>query len=210
MKLDSLVFGIAGVSFGLIVGWVLGSQQALRSPAALRAAVEQSSPASAAQTNQSTPPPIDESKVRTLQEAAERNPKDADARVQLGNLYYDGERCGQAIPWYEAALKLNPNDVNASTDLGVCYYQLSQPDKALQQFDQSLKVDPKHVKTLLNRGIVSAFAKQDLVGAVKVWKQVIALAPGSQEAQLAQRGLDGIASAHPDLDGSAPPAGSNK
>ena len=210
MKLESLVFGIAGVCFGVIVGWVLGSQQALRSPAAPRAATEQSSSASTSQISQSAPPPIDENKVRALQETAERDPKNADVRAQLGNLYFDGERCSQAIPWYEAALKLSPNNVNISTDLGVCYYQTNQPDKALQQFDHSLKVDPKHVKTLLNTGIVRAFAKQDLEGAVTVWKQVVALAPGSQEAELAQRGLDGIASAHPNLDGSAPPAGSKK
>jgi len=210
LKLDSLVFGIAGVCFGLIVGWVLGSQAALRSPAAPRAATEQSSTASTSQTNQTAPPPIDDNKVRTLQEVAEREPKNVDVRVQLANIFFDGERCGQAIPWYEAALKLKPADVNVSTDLGVCYYQTSQPDKALQQFDHSLKVDPKHVKTLLNMGIVRAFAKQDLAEAAKIWKQVVALAPGTQEAELAQRGLDGIASAHPNLDGSTPPAGSNK
>jgi cytochrome c-type biogenesis protein CcmH/NrfG len=209
LKLESLVFGIAGVSFGLIVGWVLGSQQALRSPSGSRAAAEQSASASATQTNQS-PPPIDENRARALQETAEREPTNLTVRVQLGNLYHDGERCGQAIPWYEAALKLEPQNVNVSTDLGVCYHQTSQPDKALEQFEHSLKIDPKHVKTLLNSGIVRAFGKQDLKGATTAWKQVVQLAPGSQEAELAQRGLEGIAAAHPDLGGSAPSSGSNK
>lgn len=209
MKLESLVLGIAGVSFGLIVGWVLGSQQARRSPAVSRAAAEQSASASATQTDQS-PPPIDENRARALQETAEREPKNLDVRVQLGNLYQDGERCGQAIPWYEAALKLEPKNVNVSTDLGVCYYQTSQPDKALAQFEHSLKIDPQHVKTLLNAGIVRAFGKQDLEGATAAWKQVVQLAPGSQEAELAQRGLEGIASTHPNLSGSAPSGGSNK
>jgi cytochrome c-type biogenesis protein CcmH/NrfG len=210
LKLESLVFGIAGVSFGLIVGWVLGSQQALRSPVASRAATEQSTSASASQTNQSSPPAIDENKVRALQETAAREPNNVDVRVQLGNLYYDGERCTQAIPWYEEALKLDSKNVNVSTDLGVCYYQTTQPDKALEQFERSLAIDPKHVKTLLNMGVVRAFGKQDLEGATRAWKQVVQLAPGSQEAELAQRGLDGIASAHPNLSGSAPSGGSNK
>lgn len=210
MKLESLVFGIAGVSFGLIVGWVLGSQQALRSPAVSRGAAEQSTAGSAAQTSQSAPPALDENKVRALQETAEREPKNVEIRVQLGNLYYDGEQCSQAIPWYEAALKLNSKDVNVSTDLGVCYYQTSQPDKALEQFEHSLTIDPKHVKTLLNMGIVRAFGKQDLEGATKAWTQVVQLAPGSQEADLAQRGLDGIASAHRNLSGSVAPGGSSK
>ena len=71
-------------------------------------------------------------------------------------------------------MKLDPKDVNVSTDLGVCYYYTNQPDKALAQFDHSLKLDPKHAKTLLNVGIVKAFGKQDLDGAMQAWRQVIA------------------------------------
>jgi cytochrome c-type biogenesis protein CcmH/NrfG len=209
VKLDSLVFGIAGVCFGLIVGWVLGSQQAARSPAATLGAVEQ--PASASrQTSQPAPPPIDQDRARSLQDTAERDPKNVEARVQLANLYFDGERCDQAIPWYEAALKLDAKNVNVNTDLGVCYYQTNQPDKALQQFDRSLKLDSKHVKTLLNMGIVRAFAKKDLEGAANAWKQVVELAPESQEAELAKRGLEGIAAARQKLNGSTPSPGVNK
>ena len=210
MKLDSLVFGIAGVCFGLIVGWVLGSQQAARSAAVPPAAAEQSASASTTQTNQPAPPPIDQDRVRSLQDTAERDPKNVEARVQLGNLYLDGERCDQAIPWYEAALKLDAKNVNVSTDLGVCYYQTNQPDKAVQQFDRSLKLDPKHVKTLLNLGIVRAFGKKDLEGAANAWKQLVELAPDSQEAELAKRGLEGIAAARQKLNGSTPSPGVNK
>lgn len=208
MKLDSLAFGIAGVCFGLIVGWVLGSQQAARSPAVAPAAPSAS--ASTSQTSQPAPPPIDQDRVQALQDTAERDPKDVKARVELGNLYFDGERCDQAIPWYEAALELDAKNVNISTDLGVCYYQTSQPDKALQQFDRSLELDPKHVKTLLNLGIVRAFGKKDLEGATNAWKQVVELAPDSQEAVLARRGLEGIAAARQKLNGSTPSPGVNK
>jgi cytochrome c-type biogenesis protein CcmH/NrfG len=53
---------------------------------------------------------------------AERNPADADTRVQLGDLYFDAERYEDARKWYEAALKVDPRNVNASTDLGIAYY----------------------------------------------------------------------------------------
>ena len=84
-----------------------------------------------------------------------------------------------------------------STDLGVAYYYTNQPDRAIAQFEKSLAADPKHTKTLLNVGIVKAFAKQDLEGAARAWEQVLALAPGSPEGQQAKKALDGLRSAHP-------------
>ncbi|HEY7442890.1 MAG TPA: tetratricopeptide repeat protein [Vicinamibacterales bacterium] len=200
MRLDSLVFAIAGVCFGLIAGWVIGAQYAQRSPA--RAPVTESS-ASAPASQAAAPAIIDENRAQTLRAIAERDQKNIESRVQLGNLYYDGERYDQAIPWYEQALKLDSTNADVSTDLGVSYYQTNQPDRALQQFEHSLKVNPKHVKTLLNIGVVRAFAKQDLEGATNAWKQVVELAPGSQEARVAQRALETISEAHQGIDGSA-------
>ena len=203
MRADAIVFGIAGALFGLIVGWVLGSQQA---NGAVRAAL--SAPAAQAQAappqqaaSQPTAQPIDPERVKTLQASAAQNPKDVQSRVQLGNVFFDGEQYAQAITWYEQALALNPNDTNVSTDLGVAYYYTNQADRALAQFDHSLAIDPKHIKTLLNVGIVRAFGKQDLAGAGRAWQQVVDLSPDSPEGQAAKKGLEGIKSAHPDASG---------
>jgi len=193
MPKESLIFGAAGVFFGILVGWILGSQQA---PAPAPAGTAQSAPAPSAQSQ--TAPPIDESRVASLRAAAQQNPGDADTRVQLGNLYFDAERFDEAARWYEDALKVDPKNVNASTDLGISYYYAGQTDRALKQFEHSLSIDPRHTKTMLNQGIVLAFGKQDLAGAEAKWKQVIELAPDSPEAQAARRGLEGIkAAGHP-------------
>ena len=191
MRADAIVFGIAGSLFGLIIGWVLGSQQAQRG-GPVAAPVAQSAPQ---QAGPPQPAPIDPARVSALQDVAAKNPKDAQSRVQLGNLFFDGEQYPQAITWYEQALALNPNDTNVSTDLGVAYYYTNQPDRALKQFDHSLSLDPKHIKTLLNIGIVRAFGKQDLAGAGKAWQQVVDLAPNSPEGLAAKKGLEGIKSA---------------
>jgi cytochrome c-type biogenesis protein CcmH/NrfG len=192
MRADAIVFGIAGSLFGLIIGWVLGSQQAAKSGPAV-APVAQSAPAQ--QPAQPQPVPLDPTRVSALQDAAGKNPRDAQSRVQLGNMFFDAEQYSQAITWYEQALAIEPRDPNVSTDLGVAYYYTNQPDRALQQFDHSLSVDPRHIKTLLNIGIVRAFGKQDLAGAGKAWQQVVDLAPDSPEGQAAKKGLEGIKSA---------------
>ena len=126
------------------------------------------------------------------------DPKNAGAVVQLANTYFDAEHYPEAIKWYEESLSLDPKNPDASTDLGISYYYTGQTDRALKQFEHSLTINPRHTKTMLNQGIVLAFGKQDLKGAEAAWKQVIALAPDSPEAQAARRGLEGISAAgHP-------------
>lgn len=197
MRADAIVFGIAGTLFGLIIGWILGSQSP-SGPIRTAAPIAQSAPA--------TPPPagsqatpIDPERVKALETMAAQNANDPQPRIQLGNVFFDGEKYGQAITWYEQALALEPNDVNVSTDLGVAYYYTSQPDRALAQFERSLKLEPKHVKTLLNVGIVRAFGKRDFGAAAKAWEQVVAISPDSPEGQAAKKGLEGLKSAHPDV-----------
>jgi tetratricopeptide (TPR) repeat protein len=203
MKSESIVFALAGVAFGLIAGWVIGTQQATpRAPAAAPAQASAAEPAAenAAGTRAAL---LDEAQVTALKSVASREPSNARPRAQLGNLYFDAERYAEAIQWYGEAVKLAPGDVNISTDLGVCYYYTNQPDKALEQFEHSLKLDPNHAKTLLNVGIVRAFGKQDLEGAVQAWQQVMKLSPDGPEGQAAKRALDSLQSAHRGVGGAA-------
>jgi cytochrome c-type biogenesis protein CcmH/NrfG len=206
MRAEALVFAVAGILFGLIVGWMLGSQQAR--PAGLAAAPAQmatAAPAPATENAQPQPRRLDPSRVQELRAQADQNPKDPAPRTQLGNLFFDAEQYTDAITWYEAALSLNPKDPDVSTDLGVAYYYTNQPDRAISQFELSLSNDPKHTKTLLNLGIVKAFGKQDLAAAAQAWQQVVALAPNSPEGQAAKKALEGIQAAHPGT--GSPPSG---
>jgi len=197
MKSDAIAFGIAGVLFGLIAGWIIGSQTAAVRPSAGAASPVAGTPAAGGSSTRAAV--LDDAKVNALKTVAERDASSVAPRVELGNLYFDAERYDDAIKWYGEALKLSPNDVNVSTDLGVCYYYSNQADKALEQFAHSLSIDPKHAKTLLNLGIVKAFGKQDLDGAVEAWQRVIAVAPSTPEATAAKRALDSLQSAHPSV-----------
>ena len=194
MKSEAIAYVVAGICFGIILGWVIGTQQARRAgPAPAPTATTQTGAGGAVQQQA---PALDEARVQALNTILEGDPKNVNATVQLGNTYFDAERWDEAIKWYGRALELDPRNADASTDLGVSYYYTNKPDEALAQFEKSLAISPTHTKTLLNKGIVLAFGTQDLKAAAAVWQKVVDLAPDSPEGQAARRALQGIASAH--------------
>jgi tetratricopeptide (TPR) repeat protein len=192
MKRDSLIFAISGTVFGVLVGWIIGTQQTTPAPTP----APQAAAAAPASPTGNTPPPLDAARAAELERQANAAPANAAVRADLANLYFDAERFDLAIPWYEAAYKLDPKNVSVSTDLAVAYYYTEQIDRALAQLERSLTVDPKHLKTLLNQGIIRAFGKKDLPGAAESWQRVVEIAPDSEEGRRAKQGLDGLNSAH--------------
>jgi tetratricopeptide (TPR) repeat protein len=196
---DVVAFGISGALFGLLVGWILGSQQGGPVLPAGASAIQGATPAGSS-------PSLDETRIGSLEAMAESSPSDAATRVTLGNLYFDAEQYAEAIRWYEEALAINAGNVSASTDLAIAFYRTNQIERALAQFDHSLSIDPTHANTLLNLGRVRAFAEEDLAGAIEAWERVIEAAPGTPESRAAQQSLDSVRNAHPD-GGVSPPLG---
>ena len=196
MKSEAIAYVVSGACFGMILGWVIGTQQVTRAalqPQTVQAsqgAQGASAPSGQAAGNQRQPPPLDEARVQSLTTILNSDPKNVGATVQLANTYFDAERYQDAIKWYEQALKLEPNNADASTDLGVSYYYSNRTEDALKQFDRSLQINPRHTKTLLNQGIVLAFGKQDLQGAEAKAGLVIVTPPtGASDGILASSSL---------------------
>jgi tetratricopeptide (TPR) repeat protein len=194
MTRDAIVFGVSGTMFGLLMGWIIGSQQAPRIVAPTPQSASSASSASTAQGAPEAPPEpvLDERRAADLERSAKEQPKDAAVRARLADLYYDARRFPQAIQWYEASLAIDPKNVDVSTDLAAAYYYMNDFDRALKQIDHSLAINSTHAKTLLNQGIILAFGKRDLAGAKASWEKVVATAPGTEEAARARQGLDAI------------------
>src|SRR6185436_10998165 len=130
---------------------------------------------------QQAPPPLDEAKVTAFRSAAEKDPRSAAPRAQLGDLYFNAERFDDSIKWYELAM---------------AFYYTNQTDRALQQLERSVKMNPKHAEAWLNLGFVRAFGKQDLTGAEQAWQQAMKIAPDGPEGQAARRAIESLKSAH--------------
>jgi cytochrome c-type biogenesis protein CcmH/NrfG len=190
MKPESIVLTVAGMCFGVIVGWILANLEVNRSPVVVPQAQAQ-----ARSSDERQPAVLDEARVQSLTTILKNDPTNAGAAVQLGTTYFDAERFDEATKWYEEGLRLDPKNADASTQLGMTYFFTKGPDQALEQFERSLKIDPNHARTLLNKGIVLWRGKQDLKGAEAAWQKLVHLAPDSAEAQAAKQGLQAISAA---------------
>ena len=120
MKPDAIATGIAGIIFGLIAGWIIGSQQSALGivPGAAPTSASAPAPAQAAAGAAPAAAVLDENKVKALSTIAEQQPTSAQPRIDLGNLYFDSERYTDAIKWYGDAFKLTPRSVLTLTSFG--------------------------------------------------------------------------------------------
>jgi len=133
---------------------------------------------------------LDERAVQTLRDILARDPKNVQAVIQLGNLYYDAGRYAEAVAPYRQALALDASNVNVSTDLGTALYYSGRPDEALDQYEKSLAIDPNHPQTLFNQGIVRLDGKQDAARAVQSWEKLLATNPDYPERARVQQLID--------------------
>lgn len=95
--------------------------------------------------------------ARLLTRANQKNEKDYDVLVALGNSYFDigyikkgDENFKKSREFYQRALAQKPNDADVRTDLGLTYFLVNPPEteKALAELNKSLQTNPKHEKTL--------------------------------------------------------------
>ena len=83
-----------------------------------------------------------------LKQSAELDPKFAEARLQLGNLYSDQRNYAAAVPLYQQALALNPELADAHYRLGQALVHLGKRDEAQQQLEVYQKLRAQHLAEL--------------------------------------------------------------
>jgi tetratricopeptide (TPR) repeat protein len=107
--------------------------------------------------------------AKLLNRVHEKNPRDYNTLVSLGNIYFDlGREAAQndangtktdsnqnfkkARDFYQKALQINPDDTDTRTDLGLTYLLESPPDneKARDELQKSLQENPADEKALVN------------------------------------------------------------
>lgn len=180
MSALAVISGIAGTLFGIIVGYLIATQQGATASgtAGSPAAVAASAPAPAA-----TGPAINEQELQAYRDILKNDPKNVRAATELGNRLYDAGRYTEAIEYYRQAFANDPRNVAVSTDLATAIWYTGDADSAIAQFQRSLAIDPTHAQTLFNMGIVRSQGKNDPRGAAEAWEKLLASNPGYPEAE---------------------------
>ncbi len=187
MSALAIVSGVAGTLFGIIIGYLIATQQgaggtsATTQPAAAQAAATTSAATS------STAPAINGQELQAYRDILKNDPKNVRAATELANRLYDAGRYAEAIPYYRQALEVEPKNVGISTDLATAIWYTGDADAALAQFGRSLAIDPTHAQTLFNMGIVKSQGKNDYKGAAEAWEKLLASNPGYHEANRVRR-----------------------
>ncbi len=130
--------------------------------------------------------------IEELKKIIEKDPKNLQALITLGNLYYDAQKFGEAIEYYQRAIKLDPKNSDVWTDLGTMYRQLENTDSSVICYQKAIEANPKNKSSWFNLGLVYLFDKKDDKKAVWAWKKFLELSPDDPHVQAIKEEIEKI------------------
>src|SRR5262252_1255829 len=186
MRLQALLFLLIGAAIGFGGTYTWTKQ---RAPDVVRATplpVDPNVPTdlsgSARNASAEAPPTVNMAQVRELTEKIQKNPKDFDSIVELGNLNFDQKNYDDAIKLYRKSLEIRPDALNVRTDMGTAMFYLNRYDDAIATFKENLRSHPDDAQTLFNLGVTMLHGKNDLQAALEYWQKLIETNPNHPQA----------------------------
>ncbi len=129
--------------------------------------------------------------VQRLQLSVEKHPDNVFHLAMLARLLMDGHQAGDAITYFERAVRVQPKNDSLLLDLSVCYSVVNKYDAALSVTDRLLQHNPANLTALYNKGALLATLGKT-ADAGRAWKKILNAAPESEEARKAKAGLAAI------------------
>jgi tetratricopeptide (TPR) repeat protein len=194
MRKDNAIFFVAGLAFGILLGYFV-----FQSVAQPTAGVPATASAPTTSGSSDQPPArrlLDHEEVAGLERLLERNPDDNEIRIRIGNLYFDAGHYDEAIPYFQEAIARSPKDPHLRNHLALAYTNLGRVDQAVAAYEAILEVAPADPQGLLGLGRVKLYAQQDIHGGLEAWEELLRVAPNSPEADSIRDELEALKSAH--------------
>jgi cytochrome c-type biogenesis protein CcmH/NrfG len=140
-----------------------------------------------------------ESRIEVLKKELLANPDDINALIELGDIYFDGNRYETAIAIFNKAEEVAPANIHVLNDLGILYMSTGKYDAALEKFETVMDVDSSHIHSLYHIGVIHRI-KGDTGKALGTFEQIMSKSP---EPKLAEAVRQEIAA----LKNEPPPSG---
>lgn len=180
MNTKDMLFGIVIFAAGLLTGVFIGSRQSAPLPAPPAVTSPGAVPGGFAPMP-GQPPAVDRvAEIKMLQELVQREPKNAQAWIKLGNDLFDTNQAQKSVEAYGRALELEPNNPDVLTDQGVMYRALGQFEQAIANFEKAQKLAPSHLQSLINIAVVYDADLKQPDKAVAALERVIQIDPNGQ------------------------------
>ncbi|MBI3611555.1 MAG: tetratricopeptide repeat protein [Nitrospirae bacterium] len=129
-------------------------------------------------------------KVMEHKRRLEKDPKDKEALLFLGNANYDISRFDQAKEYYKRYLEIDPARAGVRTDLATSYYKIKDVDSAVRELKTVVAQVPDHEAALYNLGLILLGDKQDKEGAMAAWEALLAAHPNHPKALEVRKQID--------------------
>jgi len=126
--------------------------------------------------------------IEAYQKAVELDPKSAGALVNLGTIYFNARKWGEAEKYYCEALEADPDYALAHFDLANLYDERGDRGAALEHYEAALKISPNYADAHYNVALLYQGSNQPMK-AVQHWTTYLKLDPSSHWATIARREL---------------------
>ncbi|MDI6716306.1 MAG: PIN domain-containing protein [Actinomycetota bacterium] len=120
----------------------------------------------------------------TYESMLKRNPKDLQALIGLGNVYFDMGRMSEdpdnhrkAIEYYKRALEIDPNNLSVRTDMAVEYFNLNMYSEAISELESVIRKNPNFYQAYYNLGMIYYNGLRNLPKAREYFIKCIEKAP---------------------------------
>jgi tetratricopeptide (TPR) repeat protein len=111
----------------------------------------------------------------------EQNPGCWLAYTNLGGLYLQQRRFGEAVENYEKAIAINPDVPETQYSLGNTFFASGRYRDAIPHYEAALRTEPSHTKARLNLAVALA-ATDEVEAALQQFETAVELDPNSPDA----------------------------
>lgn len=189
MKMDNVLFAVAGLLLGAIVGFMFANSVNRNAMQPVAAQVGNSNSASGNPALPADHPPIGagggdpasggmQPQVQQALDKAKNEPQNFDAQVEAASMYAQIGQSEKALPFLEAAAKLNPTDTTSQIDLGNAFFDSNKFEDAEKWYTKALEKDPKNVNVRTDLGLTFYLrTPKQIDRAIEEYKKSLAINP---------------------------------